>query len=379
MKKEDLVSLLVYGLMIVIAVLVGLFVISGLFETYHHSSGNANMGYAFLFVIVSIIFNVLLFEFAHVVGAKVGGYKIMSFNVLGFCFYRKEDKWKFKFANFDGLTGETKIAPKKEKTSPRPFALAPLIAYALEIAAFLVIFFICSKQYALTPSVGVACILTIMSITIGGMLELYNIFPAHLDSTTDGYRLIILAKKENIEAYNELMRIEAAYAEKKELNDMKTFENITDFTSQVNLYSVYQHLKNDNYDAAEKLIDNIIANKDKISRDTRCSALAQKMYILLTKKTLDEAKKYYSDNLSQEDRRYISNDLSMQSIRAYLLISSMLDISEHEARFAISRVEKAQKKTAPGRLEIENKLYQIALNKVDEIRPEWHIKEKEIR
>lgn len=379
MKREDLVSLLVYGLMILIAVLVGLFVISGLFETYHHSSGNANMGYAFLFVIVSIIFNVLLFEFAHVIGAKIGGYKVMSFNVLGLCFYRKENKWKFKFSNFDGLTGETKIAPKNEKTSPRPFALSPLIAYGLEIAACLVIFFICSKQYAQTPSVGIACILTIMIITIGGMLELYNIFPAHLDSTTDGYRLIILSKKENIEAYNELMRIEAAYAEKQELNDMKTFENITDFTSQVNLYSVYKHLKDKNFDEAEKLLDNIIKNKDKVSRDTRCSALAQKMYILLMNKPLDVSKKYYDEYLTSEDRRYISNDLSMQSIRAYLLISSMLDISEHEARFAISRVEKAKKRTAPGRLEIETELYQNALNKVDEVRPEWHIKEKEIK
>ena len=218
-----------------------------------------------------------------------------------------------------------------------------------------------------------------MLITIGGMLELYNIFPAHLDSLTDGYRLVLLSKKENVEAYNELMRIEAAYMENKELNDMKVFDKITNFTSSVNLYSVYKFLKEEKYDEASKILDNIIANKATISKDTYCSALAQKMFIVLLTKEYQEVKEYYDKFIAQEERRYISNELTMQSIRAYLLISSILDISEHEARYALSRVDKALKRTPVGRVQVEKELLERALTKVDSIRPEWHIREKEVK
>ena len=216
MKKEDAVSLIVYILMIAIAVLVGWMVISQLFAefaTYLPGQGSANMAFAFLFVVVAIIFNVFFLESGHIVGAKLGGYRVISFNVLGLCWYRSENKWKFKFKNFDGLTGETKIAPKKEKTSAKTFALMPLIFYVIEFVIFMIIFYVIlnlhhSAQHGTTYGhLGWLVILSMMMIVVGGMIELYNIFPAKLDSLTDGYRLLVLSKKENIEAYNELMRI----------------------------------------------------------------------------------------------------------------------------------------------------------------------------
>jgi len=383
MKKEDSISLVVYVLMIAVAVLVGILVIRPVFDSfinYLPGHGGSNLGLAFLFVVVAILFNVIFFELAHVVGAKIGGYSIFSINVLGLCFYRKEKKWKIKFANFDGLTGETKIAPKKENASPKPFALMPLAFYVFEVVVCMTGFYLSQSLFKKSQSgyghLWWIAILSMMLVTVGGMLELYNIFPAHLDSTTDGYRLVILSKKENFEAYNELMRIEYAYANKQQLKDMKVFDKITDFTSQVNLYSVYRLFSEKKFDEAEKIIDHIIENKKNITFANYCSALAQKMYFVLLNKPYEEAKKYYETHVTQIEKRYISNDLSMQSIRAYLLISSMLDISEHEARYAISRVDKALKRTLSGRVEIEKELYQAALNKVDTVRPEWRIKEK---
>lgn len=387
MKKEDIVSLVVYLLMIAVAILVGLLVISHLFDDFGIPSGGGRIGFAILFVIISLLVNAPLLELGHVIGAKMGNYKVTSFNFLGLCFYKKEGKLKFKFSNFDGLTGETKIAPNKDQTkpsSPRAFAIMPLIVYAIEIAAFLVVF---SMLYGLAKSsssggtnfIGLLEVLLIMMVTIGGMLHLYNIFPAHLDSTTDGYRLIIFSKKENLEAYNELMRIENSYMEGKEVTEFKVFDNITDFTSQVNLYSVYDKLNNKKYDEAEEILDKIIANKDKIHAETYDNALAQKLYLMLMNKPFEVAREYYEKNVTSNDRRIIANDLSMESIRTYLLISSMLDISEQEARYAISRKPRAIKRTLPGRVKIENELYESALNKVNEIRPEWRIKEKEIK
>jgi len=384
MKKEDGISLIVYAIMIGAAFIVGFTVLKPLIE----KATGFGFGFTILYILIAILINVIVFECAHVIGAKIGGYKIISFNIIGLCLYRKENKWKFKFANFDGITGETKICPKKENASPKPYAFGPLFAYILIVIICMTTYFILSNAINESGTSRVQVnvqllriinILMIMIVTVGGMLTLYNIFPAKLDSTTDGYRLVILSKKQNLKAYNELLRIEGAYANNTKLDNMLVFDEITDFTSVVNLYTIYKYLEEGKIHEASALLDNIINNRTKVSKAAYCSALAQKMYLVLMHEDFEIAKKYYEDHVKQEERRFISNDLSMQSIRAYLLISSMLDISEHEARYAMNRSSKALKRTLPGRVEIEKKLYEEALNKVDTVRPEWHIKEKEVK
>ena len=387
MKKEDIVSLLVYVLMLVIAFVVGWCVIRELFSNFDSGSGvGANIGLAILLVIGAIIFNVIIIELGHILGAKISGYNVFSVNMIGFCFYKKGTKWKFKFANFDGLTGETKITPKKDNANPKAFSLIPLVFYVIEVVALMVTYYILKGLLAGTDYSSAAdrtkllmSILCIIFVTVGGMLTLYNIFPAKLDTTTDGYRLTLLSKKENVAAFNELMRIEGAYAEGKELSDMKTFEEINNFTCSINLYTVYKYLKEKKYDEASVLLDKMIAAKDKIDRPTYCDVVSQKMFIVLLSQDYETAKKYYDEHINQDERRYISNELSMPSIRAYMLISSILDISEHEARYAKSRMKKALKRTLAGRIEVEKELYQLALDKVDQVRPEWHIKEVEVK
>ena len=389
MKKEDIVSLLVYALMIVIAVMVGLFIVGPLMGNFTFigasDEGPLKIFLALGLVIAAIIFNVILLELGHMIGARMSGYKFFSVNMLGLCFYKLNNRWKVKFKSFDGLTGETKIKPIKEDASPRWYSLMPLIFYLIEALILMIVYYvlkgIIGEEYysATNRSLLLLCVTCILFVTIGGMLTLYNIFPAKLDSTTDGYRLTLLSNKENIKAFNELMRIEGAYSEGQELTDMKTFEEINNFTCSINLYTVYKHLKNKNYAEAVVLLDKMIAVREKLSRDTYCSVIAQKMFIVLLTQDQQAAKTYYDTHINQDERRYISNDLSMPSIRAYMLISSILDISEHEARYAKSRVKKALKRTLPGRIEVEKELFQVALDKVDQVRPEWHIKEEEIK
>lgn len=388
MKKEDVVSLLVYALMIVVAVMVGIYVVGPLMGNLTFTGGDdrgQKIAFALLFVIAGIVVNVVLMELGHMLGAKVSGYKYFSVNMLGLCFYKKGDKWKVKFANFDGLTGETKIAPVNDTASPRWYSLMPLIFYVVEVVILMVLFNVFTSQIAgdygpaSHRSMLLVNIMSILFVTIGGMLTLYNIFPAKLDTTTDGYRLTLLSKKENIKAFNELMRIECAYAENQELADMKVFDEINNFTCSINLYTVYKHLKNKNYQEASNLLDKMIAEKSKISKETYCSVVAQKMFIVLLTQDYQTAKAYYDAHIDQNERRYISNDLSMPSIRAYMLISSILDISEHEARYAKSRAKKALKRTLAGRVAVEEELYQLALDKVDQVRPEWHIKDAEVK
>ena len=96
MKKEDVISLVIYLIMIAVAIIVGLTVVQDAFTTNY----NLNMSpylFAILTIVVGLLLNIIMLEVGHVIGAKLGHYRIMSFNVLGFCWMRKEGKWKCLF------------------------------------------------------------------------------------------------------------------------------------------------------------------------------------------------------------------------------------------------------------------------------------------
>lgn len=383
MKKEDIVSLIVYAMMIVLAVVVGLVILGPTFSQYARyfpGQGTYNVLFALLFVVSAIIVNVVLIELGHAAGAKMGGYKVVSINMLGLCFHKTKEKWKVGFKSFDGLTGETKVAPVKENATPKAYSLFPLVMYVIEVVVCMSLYYVFSSMAAKDPSTNgglmLFAILCLIFVTVGGMLELYNIFPAHLDSTTDGYRLVVMSKQANIAAYNELMRIESAAMEGVVLDDIKSFDEITNFTASINLYKIYFLLGQEKYKEAEELIDKTIEAENQVDKGMFYSALSQKLFLLLVNnESIEEAKKFYDEKVSQNARRAIANDLSMESIRAYLLISGLLDESEAEARYAIIRKPKAIKRTVAGRKAIEENLFEKALNIVDKTHPNWNIKE----
>ena len=97
MKKNELASLLVYALMIVVAIVIGLCIIRPAFEYYHVEIG-VGIGFVLGAILGGVIFNAIIFELGHVIGAKLGKYNITSVNILWCNFYRdNENKWKFRF------------------------------------------------------------------------------------------------------------------------------------------------------------------------------------------------------------------------------------------------------------------------------------------
>ena len=143
MKKEDISGLIVYLIIIAFAIVFGLTVL----QTHQAES---TLSGSFLYVVYIIgavlagtILNAILFEIAHVIGAKIGKYEILSVNILGLCFYKEEGKRKVRFASFDGLTGETKIVPKDgmvEKANPYPYLLFGSIFFLVEAVAIMIVF-----------------------------------------------------------------------------------------------------------------------------------------------------------------------------------------------------------------------------------------------
>ena len=372
MKKEDIASIIVYLLMIGAAVVVGLTAVRDVFLAHYHFSLN-NYVFAILAILVALIVNIVGLEVFHVLGAKAGHYKILSVNVLWLCFRKKEGKWKLGFKDFDGLTGETKVAPKDEKSKLGLYVWLPVLAYFVELIACIVIYTLAGdKNIAPTESpLHWMAVAAILFIVVSSMIALYNLVPIKLDSMTDGYRLTLISKKENMDAYNELMRIEALQLEGKEIGEIKVFSDITEFTASINLMSVYEEYKKNNYARAEELIDMIIVDPKKVSSQTYNRLLSQKLYIKIMTLPLEEVKVYYDKQIDDSVRKFIANDLSIESLRTYILIAGLLDESNGEVEFAVSRKDRALKRAAPSRAETEKLLYENALKKVYDAHPDW--------
>ena len=372
MKKEDVIGLIIYLIIIALAIVFGITVL----QAHNPDSSFQGFGYvAFVAICVvsGVILNAIMYELAHVLGAKVGKYLILSVNILGFTFYREQDKFKFRFSSFDGLTGETKIVPKKdfeEKANPTPYLLFGSLFFVVEAVIVMILFtlFKDSKEAVLTDVAYGA--LTVGAI--GLVILFYNIVPLRIDSMTDGYRLTMVSNPKNKAAFNELLRVEYEMQQGNKV-EVKLFDEITNFTADLNLNKVYALLDEKKYDDAEQILDKIIDAKQGIDFKVYIRARAQKIYINLLNKDLAAAKEYYEKEVPVSERREISNDVSMQSIRAYLLMSGLLDKSRSECIIALNNVYKAFKKTPKNRQKTEVVLFNEALDKVIAAHPDWEL------
>ena len=373
MKKEDVIGLIIYLIIIALAIVFGLTVL----QTHNPDSAFSGFGYvAFvaICVIAGVILNSIMFELAHVLGAKIGKYLILSVNVLGFCFYRDHnDKFKFRFASFDGLTGETKIVPKKDfedKANPTPYLLFGSLFFVVEAVIVMILFTLFKDaNKAILTDVAYGA-LTIGAI--GLVILFYNIVPLRIDSMTDGYRLTMVSNPKNRAAFNELLRVEYEMQQGNKV-EVKLFDEITNFTADLNLNKVYALLDEKKYEEAEEILDKIIDAKQGIDYKVYIRARAQKIYINLLNKDLESAKAYYDKEVPVSERREISNDISMQSIRAYLLMSGLLDKSRSECIIALNNVYKAFKRTPKNRQGTELTLFNEALEKVVAAHPDWEL------
>ena len=373
MKKEDVIGLIIYLIIIALAVVFGLTVLQT-----HNNADSAFGGnityilYVAVVVIIGVLFNAILFEMAHVLGAKVGKYDIISVTILGLSFFKEQDKRKVRFSSFDGLTGETKIVPKKDmvdKANPYPYLLFGSLFFIVEAVIVMVVFSLFKNTEGFLSDVAYG---TLTIGAIGLVILFYNILPMRIDSITDGYRLTMVSNPKNRAAFNELLRVEYEIQQGNQV-EVKIFDEITNFTADLNLNKVYALLDNKQYQEAEEILDKIIAAKKDVDAKVYIRARAQKIYINLYTKDLAEAKEYYDKEVPVSERREISNDVSMASIRAYLLMSGLLDKSRSECIIALNNVYKAFKRTPKNRQNTELALFNEALDKVVAAHPDWEL------
>lgn len=372
MTKDEVMSIIAYIVMIVFAIVVGVTSIAPAVESgYIPSEGGA-----FLFLIIALIIGVIingfLFEIGHVIGAKLGGYEIVSFNAVGFAIYKvktENDTFKRKFGmfrSFDGLAGETVITPKKEKCNPIYYVLAPLVMFLIEIIGVALVFtYIENMNYSATGG-GIMFLKYgyLVVVYVAAMMIIYNYWPHRLDSLNDGYRLMLLNKKINIEAYNEFLKVQSDNIYGIDHGEIKTFENITDFTARVNLMSAIKYASTDT-EKANEIIEYILEHKDKISKATALEIKITKAIILFFDDKYDEAYAFYKEEFDEKDKKYVTSCNTMDAVRLYLLIEGLVEKSVSEVDRALQRAKKILKRLVASERDSQEKLLEEVKQKIN--------------
>lgn len=376
MKKENITGIVVYLIIFALAIVFGLVFLKEYFTLAGDKALEAwQFGLLILGAVTAgAVFNATLFELAHMLGAKVGGYEIVSVSILGLTFYKDNGKRKVRFANYDGLTGETKITPKanaKKEPNPTAYLLLGTLFYAIEIVAAILVFSWISSTPETTNLHWAYFIIT--AAIVGAMILFYNIIPLKLDAMNDGYRLRQVSGAKNRKAFNNLLRMENGEQPVNEDASDSTNAAITAFSADIKLNNLYETLASRDYAGAEKILDQDILANEKISKNVYLRARAQKIYCRIMSQDLEEVRKFYDEEYSLKERRVISDDVSMDCIRAYVLMSGLLDKSRSECLLALKNLYKAYKGVPEQRKDLERALFNEALNKVIAAHPTWEL------
>ncbi len=363
MKKEELTTLVVYGVMIAIAIFVGVNIIAPAFTTLG-ITGIAQYGYAIVTIFGAFIINVISLELGHILGALAGGYSINTVNFLGLAFVRTKTGFRVRFQPYEGLTGETTVTPKAKKIRPRLFLWGGLVIYLLEIILALFI------AYGLFGEMQWGRYAAIVVVAVGGMLMIYNFMPFKLDTVTDGYRLATLTTSEGNAAYLELQRIEKAYKEGKNPQPFQVSQDLNNLTIQIYFHKIYQALVDEDYETAEKDLK-YISTSPRLGENLQQKILMIKTFIYFMRVKPKTASTFYY-KLDSKQRKYLSNDTNMITLTTYLYVAGMIEESYSEASYTFERQHVAIKKIhESGRKAAESILFDRVLKMVKKKNPGW--------
>jgi len=377
MKRNDFATFIVYVGMLAIAILVGILVIRPLLVSWNSSMKILTV---ILSLVVAVVLNSLLIEVGHAVGAAAGRYEVYKWLVLGVGFKKdKKNKRRFTVENFNGLTGETEMRPlDKDASTPSAVTILPLLFFLVEVIVGVILIAVSNRfvNNADNPNSNMVWlhIASVIVMAVGGMIYLYNYFPARLDSETDGYRMVLLSKPVNRQAYNQML--ENRYREERgmPLEDFPVYDDVTDYTAELNLDKAYAQIAQEKYGQAILTVQKTLDTPEHISGSTRNEAMAMKLSLVLLTSKREVGSAYY-ENIENKDRNYIATLTDGPSLRSYLLITGIIENSPTEVDYALEKAPKIMKKEPEGRRKCEMKLYRLSLERIKNLHPSWTLKE----
>ena len=143
---------------------------------------------------------------------------------------------------------------------------------------------------------------------------------------------------------------------------------------KLNDVALYKALNDKNYDEALRINEFTIQSKNSVNTKTYLNAIAQKMALNLYLKPFEEAKEEYID-LKLEEKKFIANLSTGPAVRAYILISGLVEESEGETKLAMDKAENAIRNSGEDKRSAEEYLMKEALKMIIKKHKDWDFSE----
>ena len=117
------------------------------------------------------------------------------------------------------------------------------------------------------------------------------------------------------------------------------------------------------------ILDMAINTERGLSAGPKMEATALKLSILL-REGKEEGRTMFNE-MSDEEKKYISSVSTMPALRCYFLISGLIEDAENEANFALGKVDKAIKDCEKSVVAIEKALIAADIAVVTRKHPTW--------
>ena len=372
MKKNDFATVIAYVAMFAVAILMGLLAIKPVIDEFGQTiNGQINtIMLVILSLVAGIVFNALLLEYGHRLGARMGKMTVTAFAVFGFGWKRVDGKKKIGFHSYNGLTGETKVIPQDPKTSTfSGMIFLPILGFIVEVIVMMVLKTVAQRGGATMAWLQV---FSLTFLAVGIMIFVYDIFPVRIDSITDGFLLTLTSKPANRYAYNNMLLEEYAKENGLEVPAPVIYDEISDFTAFLNLVQAVKMQVEGKSKEAEAILNKTLDPETKVTSTTYGEAMAYKLALLLERKDKKAGKGYY-EGLDDDERRYIANLSSPAALRCYVLISAFIENSENECNYALDKTERVLRGCASELLEYEKALIDAEVKEIRSEHISWDV------
>lgn len=336
-----------------------------------HSLAMQSTLYIVIVVGVSLIANFLFYTLGKLIGGLIGGYQVTKVVFFGMTIIFKHDgkdnDVSFKVNNI--LDFHLVMTPKKEKTCHYGYLLGGMVGYILiNVVALLLALLVFSGDKIISYSI-------LFGIGYGFIVALYELFPCRLDYVNDCFILIKTTHKEDLLAYeNELKNIRhSLLGEDLEIIEFDNYDSY--YKSHVRYYQYMDALLKDDIDKAINILEDTFKYIDWYTDDLKTKMIAEKLFILLSSESFDEAENYYSLQKKDFQNSIVScGELSMYRIA--VLIEGIINNMKEDTETVVNKYAAylaSHKDLKNARFLKEQELFNKSLAVVNKARPGWNL------
>lgn len=345
--------------------------------TFSLLTNENHYAYFLLPLIGGLLFTFLCYNGFKIIFAKISGYKVRYWEVLGFCFDCSGEKRRFHYDVTKFFDVCLRFYPKDDdlEKNPRKIFLGGLVGELVVAILAIVLFF--ALGFRKTNGVASVGWGALFGLAYGFVIVLYEMIPLRQDYATDAFNLLKTKEKEDQKAFNIIL-----VNKRRELQGLDfvlpEFEDYDSYYKAQTLYFLYlNNLYNSKLEASVRVLDDMKYFLVDFPEDEKYVGPGEYIYLRYLIDDEQGADKLYL-SLKSDDKAMVRKPVTLANFRSALFVAAFVQKSKEKVD-AVVAAHDAYVKNIPQtskRLEKEKELFEEVYKKIQTKLPELHLTDR---